>query len=52
MKKKLATKGINIEKWLVFAVLFNVAIVEGMTAVLEYRMTQSWLLGIVAVLRM
>ena len=51
MKKNLNAKGINVEKWLVFSVLFNLTIIESTTGVLEYNKTHNWLLITFAVLR-
>ena len=51
MKKNLSPNTMNYEKWIVFAILFNLTIVEVVTGVFEYTMTHNLILILFAFIR-
>ena len=52
MNRNITKKGVNVEKWTVFAILMNLAVIETTTGILEYLMLDNWVLSVLGLIRM
>ena len=51
MEGKFTKRGVNLEKWVIFGVLLNLAILELTTCGMEYFMLRHWAITLLGLVR-